>query len=389
MPLYASGNVFLRGPNHHHMFSCLALGKTGSKGSVARKVILVLFLGLVAGCTNLNSLIANGKTDEAKKIIASSSAQDLNKGTGAMPIHVAVFHDHPDVVKALLEAGADPNVRNYDGKTALVIATEKRSRKVVRMLLDHGATIDPAYRSTGALYEAVRNGDKETVDLFLSRGANPNVKTRFGDTPLFAAARYSNLAMVKDLVAHGADLHAQADDGRNLLNAAVMNTGDRKREVLHYMFSRGLEPSARANSEVAVYTLALVRDVDGVRRLKKREYATAIKSLELAAALYSTSGKHFLKKSARYRGQVQRANEKYERQKALEFTRMMVFTATGDYNFAPVYSATRQDTTRQTRLSDQYSKLASRCLVHAGKLGKFATCLKGNPGREGSCVLEK
>jgi ankyrin repeat protein len=44
-----------------------------------------------------------------------------------------------DVVKLLLERGADPNVKDDDGKTPLHYAAWKGHHKVVELLLEHGA----------------------------------------------------------------------------------------------------------------------------------------------------------------------------------------------------------------------------------------------------------
>jgi len=84
---------------------------------------------------------------------------------------------HLEVVKLLLEHGADPNVKNRDGKTPL--------------------------------HNAASEGHLEVVKLLLERGADPNVKDDDGNTPLHNAAWRGHLEVVKLLLEHGADPNVQ------------------------------------------------------------------------------------------------------------------------------------------------------------------------------------
>jgi len=55
------------------------------------------------------------------------------------PLHSAVAGQHREVVAALLVAGADPNARQRGGFTALLAAEQHEDPELVRLLLDHGA----------------------------------------------------------------------------------------------------------------------------------------------------------------------------------------------------------------------------------------------------------
>lgn len=71
---------------------------------------------------------------------------------------------HAAVVRLLLAAGADPNLAEGEGITALTVAAEGGHLEVVRLLLEAGA--DPAYRTwEGTAAElASRNGHRETAE---------------------------------------------------------------------------------------------------------------------------------------------------------------------------------------------------------------------------------
>jgi ankyrin repeat protein len=89
------------------------------------------------------------------------------------------------MIALLLEAGADPNVVDKQGETALMSASRVGSVDAVKTLVDHGAKIetrDPAFQQT-ALMIAVRENHPAVVTLLVERGAQVNVQTRTGDTP--------------------------------------------------------------------------------------------------------------------------------------------------------------------------------------------------------------
>ena len=104
--------------------------------------------------------------------------------------------EHPDEIRRLLALGADIDVRNYKGKTALHYAAKAGFLKVIRLLIEKGATID-ALDNSGetALFEAIRStikdGEKQraAIEALLAKGANPNLKNGKGQTPLQIAKR--------------------------------------------------------------------------------------------------------------------------------------------------------------------------------------------------------
>ena len=88
-----------------------------------------------------------------------------------------------DDVRLLLERGANPNLQNKDGWTALMYAAGSDRPLTVRLLLERGA--NPNLQDKGgwtALMYAVRNDYAEVVRLLLERGANPNLQNGCGKT---------------------------------------------------------------------------------------------------------------------------------------------------------------------------------------------------------------
>ena len=122
--------------------------------------------------------------------------RDINakNGMGWPPLVYACRGDkgeHPEEIERLLKLGADIDVRNSKGKTALHYAAKAGFINVIKLLVEKGVTID-ATGSDGetALFEAIRstikNREKQlaALEALLIHGANPNVKNRKGLTPL-------------------------------------------------------------------------------------------------------------------------------------------------------------------------------------------------------------
>jgi ankyrin repeat protein len=119
------------------------------------------------------------------------------------------LYGNADSVRLLLESGADPNIRNDGGATALMWAVGDLEK--TRLLLDHGA--DANARSddgrTPLLIAAGRYGSVAVVKLLLDHGANPSVSSiglTGGMTPLAEAAYAGDEAIIRLLMERRADV---------------------------------------------------------------------------------------------------------------------------------------------------------------------------------------
>ena len=150
------------------------------------------------------------------------------------------------LVRTLLDAGADVNVAQVDGMTALHWAVYHDDADTARVLVASGAAVGTANRyGVPPLSVAATNGNADVVTLLLDGGADANTTVRGGETVLMAAARTGSLGAVRALLAHGADPNAvEQRDQTALMWAAAEGHAS----VAHALLEVGADLDARLQS---------------------------------------------------------------------------------------------------------------------------------------------
>ncbi|CAK9040607.1 unnamed protein product [Durusdinium trenchii] len=149
------------------------------------------------------------------------------RGTGhppVLPMSSAAAQGYLEVVRLLLEAGADKNAANQDGATALIKAAANGHLEVVRVLLEAGADkIAAKQDGAAALMIAAQNGHLEAVRALLEAGADKIAAKQDGAAALMIAAQNGHLEVVRALLEAGADKNAAMQNGATALIMAADN----------------------------------------------------------------------------------------------------------------------------------------------------------------------
>ncbi len=128
------------------------------------------------------------------------------------PVADAAMRGDAAAVRALIAEGADVNVPQGDGMTALHWAARNRDAGLARDLLEAGATVGAGTRigHYTPLHMAGEAGAGEVVEILLGAGADPEraILVGGGARPLHFAAASGNVRAVEALLAAGAEVDA-------------------------------------------------------------------------------------------------------------------------------------------------------------------------------------
>lgn len=134
---------------------------------------------------------ALGDLDRVRNMLDEDAALlDRRSTDGYPPLGLAIFFQHPDVARFLIERGADVN------------APAENTNRVA-----------PVHAAAAAC-------DRETMRILLERGADPNARQQLDFTPIHGAASRGDIEMAKLLLEHGADRNARGSDGLSAADVA-------------------------------------------------------------------------------------------------------------------------------------------------------------------------
>jgi cytohesin len=175
---------------------------------------------------------------------------------GLTPLHDVATEE---MARVLLQHGADASAKSNDGCTPMHSAAGNGREAVIRVLSDNGADVSVvSEHGDTPLSFAASHGDPAVVQLLLDKGASASTKNSHGSTPLHCAltmmddsggdggekvARsFRREALVRMLLAHGADVWAMTEASETPLHGAA--AGGFVTEVL-LLLERGADPSSK------------------------------------------------------------------------------------------------------------------------------------------------
>lgn len=247
----------------------------------------------MGGNTALHFAAREGQMDAVRALVeAGANVNEITTSDNLPAMTQAIITGHFDIAKYLLDHGADPNIASATGLTALYATVDARWAQrewypapgveqektnylqLMTALLDRGANVNarlgvpmwfrgfgnsggPITAGATAFWRATQANDLEAMKLLLARGADPNIATARGSTPLQVAAgmHHSNqganmvpdvrIEVVKFLVEQlHADVNARDDKGYTVLHGAALIGAN---DIIQYLTGRGANIKVRAD----------------------------------------------------------------------------------------------------------------------------------------------
>ncbi len=142
-----------------------------------------------------------------------------DKDNNETPLHYAVFPSKAniEVIKLLLDKGADPNAFDHVYEGPLDRAASQRKEDIVDLLLERGAEINSFddWGLTPLLKASMRYNHFKAMEILINRGAEVNVVgKRLGETPLHRCAGRGDVEGIKLLLEHGAKVDVLDNKGK-------------------------------------------------------------------------------------------------------------------------------------------------------------------------------
>uniref|UniRef100_A0A671KTB3 Histone-lysine N-methyltransferase EHMT2-like n=1 Tax=Sinocyclocheilus anshuiensis TaxID=1608454 RepID=A0A671KTB3_9TELE len=177
-----------------------ALHAAAQRGLLEVCYLLIQVMKMAAHCSGCVFTEEDGSTGlhhaaklgnlEVVMLLLSTGQVDINAqdSGGWTPIIWAAEHRHIDVIRALLNRGANVTLRDKEMNVCLHWASFSGSAEIAELILNAGCPLSSVnLHGDTPLHIAAREGYIDCVTLFLSRGADIDIMNKEGDTPLSLA----------------------------------------------------------------------------------------------------------------------------------------------------------------------------------------------------------
>ena len=193
--------------------------------AITRPLLLLVGVAIVlaAGCARKGSGAAlieaasEGDSSRCERLVRRGVFVDATDADGDTAMDWAIYYCHADAVRTLLKLGADVNHADSGNFTPLLYTaaplrgrflrgTQAERNEIAQMLIRHGADVNHAMgdghligSGQTTLHFAAIDRNADLVRTLLASGANPNVKSNQGYTPL-DVAKFPNYAPNNEVI---------------------------------------------------------------------------------------------------------------------------------------------------------------------------------------------
>ncbi|KAL8200265.1 hypothetical protein R6Q57_011604 [Mikania cordata] len=170
----------------------------------------------------LNNLIEEKATDVRLKQLETEVTMHIGKHEAELALRVnsAAYYGDLYQLKSLIRAGADPNKKDYDGRTPLHLAASKGYEDITLFLIQEGVELEVLDNfSNTPLLEAIKNGHDKVASLLVKEGAT--LKIDDAGCFLCATVARGDIDYLKRILSNGIDPNSKDFDFRTPLHVAA------------------------------------------------------------------------------------------------------------------------------------------------------------------------
>jgi len=205
--------------------------------------IVIGCMFILQGCGSENGEEPNNQEEKMKEEISVN--EQLIR---------AVERKETDTIRRLIDAGADVNSQDLEGRTATMIATYNNDADTAKILIDAGAdvNIQDKIKNNPFLY-AGAEGYIDILKLTIKAGADPSITNRYGGTALIPASEHGYVEVIKELLTNtDIDInHVNHLGWTALLEAVILNDGnERQQQTVQLLIDYGADVNLPDNEGV-------------------------------------------------------------------------------------------------------------------------------------------
>ena len=198
-------------------------------------------------CTPLMKAVKNGDKDVVTFLTDHGANVAIKDKCGYTALHKACIYldSSPEVLRCLIENGADVNLSTDDNRTPLMTACEYGHVNAVSVLIEHGANVNLQDQGgLTAVHYAVRGSHAgEILSCLLENGGDVDSITFDDCTPLMIAAEKGDTEVATLLIEHGANVGLSDKTGATALCHALSCLGNFC-EVMSCLIENGADINA-------------------------------------------------------------------------------------------------------------------------------------------------
>jgi len=213
----------------------------------------------------LSSAAFNGQQEVVRELLDKGADPNCIDSKGLTPLNLAAMMGHSRIVTLLLEKGASPNTNDNRDKGALVRACSRGHLEVVKLLIANGADLNVKDKDDGTpITRACTNGHFDIAKLLLENGAKPVTHDGVwgNDRPLIIWAAKKGYAEIVNAL-----LSSHSCTKRDVWDALLGAVRFRQTEITRLLIQAGVDPNSGENNKTVLNTATEHGDIETVKVL--------------------------------------------------------------------------------------------------------------------------